>query len=301
MVIAAGSRYGISGSYMTKMAQIESSWNPIAGSSLSSARGLYQFTSGTAAQYGLTNRLDPVASADAAARLARDNSRALSSSLGRAPTDGELYLAHQQGSGGAAALLNADPNENAIQALRDAGVKDASAHILNNGGTANMTAGQFSDKWTSKLDGSGAKTSPMDYDKAASAKGTMQADDTIVPPGGKVDQTFGGLPNNTNMTAGNIQQIVDGDAIAKAIRDQTKTMSETEKKDTEATIKAAGERTKTWTEAVTSWYNDLKTRSSDYFIRIGFIIAGVAVMWAAFQYLGLGRTITQAIKPAKSI
>lgn len=112
----------------------------------------------------------------------------------------------------------------------------------------------------------------------------------------------GSLPNNTNMNIGKtLQQIVDGDAIAAAIRDQTKTMSETEKADTEALNKAAGERQKGWTQSVTDWYKDLKTRSADYFVRVGFIIAGIAVLWAAFQYLGLGRTITQAIKPLKSV
>jgi hypothetical protein len=92
------SKYGISPDYLNRTAWIESKHNPTAVSP-TGATGIFQFTKGTARQYGLIDRTDPVASTDAAARLAADNKRILQSKLGREPSDAELYLAHQQGAG----------------------------------------------------------------------------------------------------------------------------------------------------------------------------------------------------------
>ena len=129
--------------YMTRLALVENGGKINGGSTLSSAQGPFQFLRGTAQQYGLSNPNDPTASADAAARLTLDNRAALTNALGREPTPGELYLAHQQGAGGAIKLLRADPNspvESVVGALA----------ARNNGG-AGMTAGQFVNKWTGKF------------------------------------------------------------------------------------------------------------------------------------------------------
>ena len=72
--------------------------------------------------------------------LAKQNSAALSKDLGRQPQPWELYLAHQQGIDGAGTLLRAfykNPNANAGEIV---GNPDA---ITLNGGTSDMTAGQF--------------------------------------------------------------------------------------------------------------------------------------------------------------
>lgn len=138
----AASKYGVDPAYLTRTAQIESGGKADA-TNPSGAAGLFQFMPKTAKQYGLDNPLDPEDSADAAARLTADNRKALATSLGRDPTSGELYLAHQQGAGGAAQLL-ANPNAPAAQVVgRDA--------VLQNGGTDGMTAGQFANQWTSKF------------------------------------------------------------------------------------------------------------------------------------------------------
>jgi hypothetical protein len=155
-VSAAGSQYGISPDFMNRTAWIESKGNPRAVSP-TGAKGLYQFTGGTAANYGLSNPFDPAASADAAARLAADNKAALAQSLGRDPTDAELYLAHQQGAGGAAALL-ANPDAPAVDALARAYGGDrskAARAIAVNGGNPNMRAADFAALWTSKYNGLG--------------------------------------------------------------------------------------------------------------------------------------------------
>ncbi|KWV16918.1 peptidoglycan-binding protein [Xanthomonas translucens pv. translucens] len=76
-----------------------------------SAKGLFQFTPGTAAAYGISGReLDAVANTDAAARLYQDNLHALTRQhdkdhrpylSGKPQPDGlDMYMAHQQGAGG---------------------------------------------------------------------------------------------------------------------------------------------------------------------------------------------------------
>ena len=130
--------YGLPEGYLTTTAQIESGMNPNAQNPNSSAAGLFQFIGSTAAQYGLTNPLDGRASARAAAELAADNREVLRSVLGRDPTGEELYLAHQQGSGGARALLS-NPDGLAVSVL------DNPNAVTLNMGNENMTASQFAD------------------------------------------------------------------------------------------------------------------------------------------------------------
>ena len=144
-IVAAAQRYGLDPNTMRAIAHIESRGNPNAQNPNSSAGGLYQFIDSTAQQYGLDDRFDPKQAADAGARLARDNSRHLQGVLGRQPSAGELYLAHQQGAGGASALLQ-DPRARAVD------VVGADAVSLN-GGNPNMTAGDFAQLWTQKADG----------------------------------------------------------------------------------------------------------------------------------------------------
>jgi len=95
-IVSAANRHGIDPNAMRAIAQIESAGNPNAKNPRSSAGGLFQFIDSTASQYGLQNRFDPTQAADAGARLARDNASHLRGVLGREPTAGELYLAHQQ-------------------------------------------------------------------------------------------------------------------------------------------------------------------------------------------------------------
>jgi len=139
---AAAQRYGVDPQALIRIAQIESGGNPNAQNPNSSAGGLFQFIDGTAKQYNLGNRFDADQASDAAARLARDNGNYLSRILGRAPSAGELYLAHQQGSGGASKLLS-NPNARAIDIVGEKAVRL-------NGGTSDMTAQQFANKWINK-------------------------------------------------------------------------------------------------------------------------------------------------------
>ncbi len=132
---------GMSFEYLLTTAKIESSLNPTAQASTSSAKGLFQFidqtwlatvkSAGAAlglgqyasaivdnnGQYEVPDpamrsaimklRSDPNASALMAGAFARNNAAQLSSAIGRAPTEGELYIAHFLGSDGAGKLINA--------------------------------------------------------------------------------------------------------------------------------------------------------------------------------------------------
>jgi hypothetical protein len=150
----AAKAHGEDAATLARTAQLESGGDPGVVNPKSGAAGLFQFTGATARQYGLDNPKDGASSADAAARLQADNRSALTRDLGRPPTGADLYLAHQQGATGAAALLGS-PDKNAVQALADnAGVplETAKASITGNGGTLNMTAGEFAGMWQRKFD-----------------------------------------------------------------------------------------------------------------------------------------------------
>lgn len=154
IITETATRYGIDPESFKRFAWVESKLDPKAVSP-TGAKGLFQFTSGTAKQYGLAKPFDPKANADAAARLYLDNQKTLTKTLGRAPNEAELYLAHQQGAGGAAALL-ARPGANVVDALAPAykGDRKAAARAIKvNGGSLDMTAGQFAARWTNKFGG----------------------------------------------------------------------------------------------------------------------------------------------------
>lgn len=100
------------------------------------AKGLFQFTPGTATAYGIRGReFDPVANTDAAAQLYLDNRQSLVSRhakdgrpylSGSAQPDGlDMYLAHQQGAAGYRSIQTAI-------ATGEFGRDDTRGNILNN-------------------------------------------------------------------------------------------------------------------------------------------------------------------------
>jgi hypothetical protein len=133
------------GQYWNRLVHIESRGNPNAFNKGSRAAGLAQFVPSTWARYGKGSPFDPVAAEAATRALTADNAAVLRRALGREPTMGELYLAHQQGAGGASALLR---NPNA-----PAGSVTNPSFISSNGGDPNAPAGAFAAKWTSRFPG----------------------------------------------------------------------------------------------------------------------------------------------------
>lgn len=163
MIRAASSHYGLEPQVMLRMAELESQLDPRAKNPNSSASGVFQFTGGTWGQYGRGNPFDAAQNIDAGARLAVANSAHLKRALGRDPLPHEIYLAHQQGAAGATALLS-DPNVKAIDALTPAysgNRRMATQAILQNGGRADMTAGQFASLWQNKFYGGGTQTAAL--------------------------------------------------------------------------------------------------------------------------------------------
>ncbi|MGJ4968535.1 MULTISPECIES: lytic transglycosylase domain-containing protein [unclassified Bradyrhizobium] len=149
----AADSVGTSFEYLLSTAKMESDFNPTAGASTSSARGLYQFIDqtwlGTVKEAGadlgygqyadaitrtpsgdytvsdpamrqaiMKLRDDPQASSAMAAALTQSNSFQLAGKIGRRPTDAELYMAHFMGVGGAAKLITSTqetPNASAAR------------------------------------------------------------------------------------------------------------------------------------------------------------------------------------------
>jgi Transglycosylase SLT domain len=142
VITAAAGRYGVSPTALLRVADLESNFDPKAKNPKSSASGLFQGIDTTHAQYGVADPFDEEQSADFGARLMRDNTNYLRKKLGRDPTVGELYLAHQQGAAGALRLLE-NPNARAVN------IVGADAVTLN-GGDAEMTAAEFAQLWTAK-------------------------------------------------------------------------------------------------------------------------------------------------------
>src|SRR6185437_8737861 len=136
-------QFGLPPHLLARTAQIESAGNPNARNG--GFVGLFQEGSPFVATHGGLNPLDPASAALMAARGFAEDRSGLRKALGREPTEGELYLAHQQGLGGASKLL-ANPN-----ALASALVGDKA--VMANGGLAGETAGDFAKHWTDKFGG----------------------------------------------------------------------------------------------------------------------------------------------------
>jgi len=147
--------YRLPSGYLERTAQLESSGNPNAQNPNSSAGGLFQQLDSNARAYGVSDKFDPAQSTEGAAKFAAENNSTLTGVLGRAPTGGELYLAHQQGPGGAAKLLS-NPSALAVD------IVGADAVRLN-GGNDRMTAGEFANIWISKFNGA---RGPVSYTEA---------------------------------------------------------------------------------------------------------------------------------------
>ncbi|MGJ5177015.1 transglycosylase SLT domain-containing protein [Bradyrhizobium oligotrophicum] len=160
----AADTVGTSFEYLLSTAKMESDFNPTAGASTSSARGLYQFIDqtwlGTVKQAGadlgygqyadaitrtssgdytvsdpgmrqaiMKLRDDPKASSAMAAALTQTNSFQLTGAIGRRPTDAELYMAHFMGVGGAAKLISSTqetPNASAASMFPSAAAANRS-------------------------------------------------------------------------------------------------------------------------------------------------------------------------------
>lgn len=185
-IAQAADATGVDFQYLMAQAKLESSFDPGARASTSSAAGLYQFTSGTwlatmgrhGAEHGMGwaadaiqggtldaatraqvmgLRYDPQVAALMAGELAADNRVELTTRLGREPDPAELYLAHFLGSAGAGQFLEAladDPGQSAAAILPKAAAANRSIFFA---GGAARSVGQvmalMRDKVAGAMDG----------------------------------------------------------------------------------------------------------------------------------------------------
>jgi hypothetical protein len=227
---------GANFSYLLATAQVESGLNPQAGASTSSARGLFQFVeqtwlgtmkqSGAALGYAgyaaaisktpsghyevrdprlrsqiLKLRNDATANAVMAGAFTRANAAYLTQKLGRAPSEGELYIAHFLGAGGAAHLITLAanrPNAKAAEFFAHAAHANPSIFYDHSTGAA-RSAAQVRDVLTARYDvarlGPQAPAGPAE---AARVPASLPAPLRIVPDtAGIADALAAAAPANS--------------------------------------------------------------------------------------------------------
>jgi Transglycosylase SLT domain len=222
---------GASFNYLLATAQVESGLNPQAGAATSSARGLFQFIdttwlatikqSGAALGLGryadaitqtpsgnyevrdptmrseiLKLRNDPAANALMAGAFTKGNATALSERLGRAPSEGELYIAHFLGAGGAARLIGlagSNPNARAADYFPNAAQANPSIFYDRSTGAARSLA-QVRNILTARYD---AARGNQDYTAAAATAQADPAAATVAPSSDTA--SIGGAPDTAGI------------------------------------------------------------------------------------------------------
>jgi hypothetical protein len=207
---------GTSFEYLLATAKMESDFNPSAGASTSSAHGLYQFIAqtwfGTVKEAGgqlgygqyadaitktssgdyavsdpaarqaiLKLRDDPTAASTMAAALTQSNSFKLTGEIGRRPTDGELYMAHFLGVGGAAKLISSaedSPQASAARMFPDAAAANPSIFYDRQGSARSVSEvyGLLNARYAGAAGSQATRTALSAYgDTPASAQGPSAA------------------------------------------------------------------------------------------------------------------------------
>ena len=138
-------KYNLPGGFLNRTWQIESGSGKSLMNPQSGAAGHFQFMPRTARQYGLENPNDLAQSAEAAARLAVDTRAALQRAGVEDPNAAQLYLAHQQGAGGALKLLRG--------AGQSAGSLVGEKAVSWNAGKPEMSGQEFAQSILSKFGG----------------------------------------------------------------------------------------------------------------------------------------------------
>jgi hypothetical protein len=240
-IARASQATGVDFDYLLAQAKIESSLNPQAQASTSSAAGLYQFTGGTwlqtldrhGEQHGMNwasaaidggkvdpqmraqimaMRFDPNASALMAAELANDNKTALTSALGREPDSAELYMAHFLGADGAAKFLSAlqsDPTQSAAAILPKAAAANHGIFYDASGprsvsGVMELMRGKVS----SAMNGAGSMPAQSTYAPTQIAGAT--------PTGGPLQREFNALAAEAGTQAGSSGRTSMADTLRSA-------------------------------------------------------------------------------------
>lgn len=183
-ILAASKRVGVDPGIMLAMAKQESSFNPSAKASTSSAKGLYQFLNSTwgdmVKKYGKSypelnrGQLDPMASALAGALFIKENGAILTKA--GIPIDGtSIYAAHFLGAGGAKKLFSANPNTDATKLMP--APAEANRHIFYNKDGSPRTVAQVQQALFEKV----GKYAAM-YSESVGGSSTMLASTATPSP-----------------------------------------------------------------------------------------------------------------------
>jgi hypothetical protein len=190
----AAAQTGVDFSYLMNKASQESSFNPNAQASSSSAKGLFQFTNQTwlqmvknhGAQYGLgayasqiqtdssgvnhvsdpatrhailALRSDPQVSAEMAGELDKENMTSLKSTVGGKIGATDLYMAHFLGAAGASEFLNtmkSEPSAKAADVLPDAAAANPAVFYTSDGQAKSLS--QIYQHFAQKFNGNSTGT-----------------------------------------------------------------------------------------------------------------------------------------------
>jgi Transglycosylase SLT domain len=256
----AATNTGASFHYLLATAKMESDFNPQAGASTSSARGLYQFIEqtwlGTVKEAGgqvgygqyadaitktasgdyvvvdptarkeiMKLRDDPVASSAMAGVLTQSNSFQLTGKIGRRPTDGELYMAHFMGVGGAAKLINSavdDPQASAAKMFPSAAAANRSIFYDKQGNarTVSEVYAVISARYDSAAGSSATQTALAMYGASApsgsGAGATGAAGATQITPALDSASFLSQIPDVRNATPVSVAAASDGSGTSQA-------------------------------------------------------------------------------------
>ena len=147
----------------------------------SGATGHFQIMRQLFKDYGVTEAgaMDLATSFHAVRKHHARGSASLKKMLGRDLTAGEYYLGHQQGWGGAKALLS-HADMNVVDALSTIMSRQrATAQVVQNGGKTHMTARRFASMWISKAN-------KLQQKYAVKGIGSLDSDDAV----GLMDKQF---------------------------------------------------------------------------------------------------------------
>lgn len=187
--------------YLQNLAQVESHGDPSAQNGRST--GLFQFHPDTMAAAG-GGDIHSVDDQTAAALTLSRRDRANLQQIGVEPSDANVYIMHQQGAGGGRALLTAPPEVGAVAVLTPVygSAKIAERAIVGNGGTPDMTAGDFVKMWQARWANGGRPVTGGQGAPSAAPSANPHAGD---PPGtvyGGVEWQSDGKGNLINLATG---------------------------------------------------------------------------------------------------
>lgn len=188
-IIDQANKSGVNPSVALTVAQIESHMGASPDTPGNSHKGVFQLGDKEWASIGGTeaNRGDKVAQSQLGTQWVAGAQKAASDALGRPAEGWETYMVHQQGTEGGRALLTAPSGESAVDALTPAykgNRAQATRAITNNGGSADMTAQQFTAMWQTRYAAASGQASGAVFPTSGDARQPLTGDQILAAVNG---------------------------------------------------------------------------------------------------------------------